>query len=171
LLGQLADVDLREALHKLLLRPDAAWRRVTLEAGVSVHASIDLARFNQVLTNLIENALKYSPHDSPVRVRLEHLADEARISVQDYGIGIPRADQHLVFDRFHRARNVDDRRFAGMGLGLYIARSIVEQHGGRIWVDSTPEVGSTFFVALPVVVVPPNQLEVDLEVEPDLASA
>lgn len=171
LLGQLSDVDLREALHKLLLRSDSAWSRVTLEAGVSVRAAIDPPRFDQVLTNLIENALKYSPHDSPVRVRLERLADEARISVQDYGIGIPRADQPLVFERFHRARNVDDRRFAGMGLGLYIARGIVEQHGGRIWVDSTPEVGSTFFIALPVAVAPPSQREVDLEIEPDLASA
>jgi signal transduction histidine kinase len=55
----------------------------------------------------------------------------------------------LVFDRFHRARNVDDRRFAGMGLGLYIARGIVEQHGGRIWVESTQGVGSTFHVSVP----------------------
>jgi signal transduction histidine kinase len=80
-------------------------------------------------------------------------AAEARLSVQDRGIGIPRDDQPLVFDRFHRASNVDDRRFAGMGLGLYIARGIVEQHGGRIWVESTPGKGSIFHVALPAVAV------------------
>jgi signal transduction histidine kinase len=77
-------------------------------------------------------------------------ADEARFSVQDQGIGIPVEDQPLVFERFHRGGNVDDRRFAGMGLGLYITRGIVEQHGGRIWVESRVEAGSTFHVALPL---------------------
>ena len=77
-------------LHKLLLRSDSRLEPCdTRSASVSVRAAIDPPRFEQVLTNLIENALKYSPHDSPVRVRLERLADEARISVQDYGIGIP----------------------------------------------------------------------------------
>jgi signal transduction histidine kinase len=111
-------------------------------------AAVDVHRFEQVLTNLVENALKYSPHDSPVVVRVWQTGAEARLSVQDRGIGVPVEDQPLVFERFHRARNVDDRRFAGMGLGLYIARGIVEQHGGRIWLDSSPA-GSTFSVALP----------------------
>ena len=84
-------------------------------------------------------------------VSLESTGAEAQISVRDRGIGIPLADQPLVFDRFHRAKNVDDRRFAGMGLGLYIARGIVEQHAGRIWLESTADVGSTFYVALPVI--------------------
>jgi signal transduction histidine kinase len=170
LLGQRTKVDLRDLLRTLLVRQDQAWRRVTLEADQPVHASVDPPRFEQVLTNLVENALKYSPHDTSVRVRLERVADEACISVQDHGIGIPKADQPLVFDRFHRARNVDDRRFAGMGLGLYIARGIVEQHGGRIWVDSTAQVGSTFFVTLPVV-ARESQPDADLIVEPDLANA
>src|SRR5205085_11073806 len=98
---------------------------------------------------LIENALKYSPQQTPVVVKLWREDDQARLSVHDQGIGIPLQDQPLVFERFHRAKNVDDRRFAGMGLGLYISRGIVEQHGGRIWVESVPGAGSTFFVALP----------------------
>jgi signal transduction histidine kinase len=112
-----------------------------------------MVRIEQVLTNLIENALKYSPHDQYVEVRVWKDADtaEARLSVEDRGIGIPLEDQPLIFERFHRARNVDDRSFVGMGLGLYIARGIVEQHGGRIWVDSRPGVGSTFHVVLPLV--------------------
>jgi signal transduction histidine kinase len=73
----------------------------------------------------------------------------ARLSVHDEGIGVPVEDQPLIFERFHRARNVDDRRYAGMGLGLYIARGIVEQHGGEIWIESTPGHGSTFHVAVP----------------------
>jgi signal transduction histidine kinase len=94
--------------------------------------------------------LKYSAVETSVDVRVWQDGDEARIAVQDAGIGIPSADLLLVFDRFHRGGNVDDRRFAGMGLGLYIARGIVEQHGGRIWVESVAGRGSTFHVAVPV---------------------
>jgi signal transduction histidine kinase len=69
--------------------------------------------------------------------------------VADTGIGIPPDELPNVFDRFHRGANVNDRRFTGMGLGLYICRGIVEQHGGQIWVESRPNKGSTFHVALP----------------------
>ncbi len=148
LLGDLDEVDLRELLMTMIGREEVGWRRVDLEAEQPVMAKVDALRFEQVLTNLIQNALKYSPPHSRVRVRVWREEDEARISVQDRGIGIPTPDQSLVFERFHRARNVDDRRFAGMGLGLYIARAIVLQHGGRIWLHSTPGEGTTFFVAL-----------------------
>jgi len=123
--------------------------RVSVEAEDPVLTSADPIRIGQVVTNLVENALKYSPTDTRVTVRVWTEADEARLSVQDFGIGIPKDDMPRLFDRFHRGSNVDDRRFAGMGLGLYIARGIVEQHGGRIWVQSTPGRGSTFYVALP----------------------
>jgi signal transduction histidine kinase len=85
-----------------------------------------------------------------VRVNVWRENGQVRLSVHDEGIGIPVEDQPLVFERFHRARNVDDRRFVGLGLGLYIVRGIVEQHGGRIWVDSKAGAGSTFHVAVPV---------------------
>jgi signal transduction histidine kinase len=72
------------------------------------------------------------------------------ITVTDRGIGIPQRDLTHLFDRFHRGSNVDDRRFAGMGLGLFICKGIVEQHGGRIWATSPgADGGSTFHVALP----------------------
>ena len=125
------------------------WKQVRLQARKPVVAAVDPTRFEQVVTNLVENALKYSPQQTPVLVSLWRENGEARLSVRDEGIGIPTEDQPMVFERFHRARNVDDRRFAGMGLGLYIARGIVDQHDGRIWVDSTPGAGSTFHVALP----------------------
>ena len=122
-----------------------------LHAEEPVLVSVDVPRFEQVVANLVENALKYSPHQAPVSVTVWRDPDAARLSVRDEGIGIPSEDQALVFERFHRARNVDDRRFAGMGLGLYIARGIVEQHGGKIWVESAPGMGSTFQVAVPLV--------------------
>jgi signal transduction histidine kinase len=83
-------------------------------------------------------------------VRLWREGDEARLSVTDQGIGIPTEDLPRLFERFHRGGNVDDRRFAGMGLGLYICRGIVNEHGGRIWATSQVGQGSTFQVALPL---------------------
>ena len=149
LLGQREDLDLTELVRTLAEREAARWQRVQLNADATVRAAVDPARLEQVMTNLIENALKYSPDQTAVLVSVWSENGEARLSVQDKGIGIPAQDQPLVFERFHRARNVDDRRFVGMGLGLYITRVIVEEHGGRIWVQSTPGIGSTFFVALP----------------------
>jgi signal transduction histidine kinase len=149
LIGDTQDANLTEVVRTLARNEAIRWKRVQLRTTEPMVARIDLARFEQVIVNLIENALKYSPQGTPVRVELWREAGEVLLSVHDDGIGIPAEDQPLVFERFHRARNVDDRRFAGMGLGLYIARGIVEQHGGRIWVESTPGVGSTFYVALP----------------------
>jgi signal transduction histidine kinase len=147
-------------------------KRVKLElTDETVVVAVDPPRIEQLLINLVENALKYSPHDTRVVVRVWPEDGEARFSVQDRGIGVPIEDQPLVFERFHRARNVDDRRFAGMGLGLYIARGIVEQHGGRIWLESTPGVGSTFFVALPAVVPAPATAEVPGTPQVNVASA
>ena len=146
------EADLAGLFRKLARQNAAQWQRVRLHAEESVHASVDVPRFEQVVSNLVENALKYSPHEAPVNVTIWAESDDARLSVRDEGIGIPSEDQALVFERFHRARNVDDRRFAGMGLGLYLARGIVEQHGGKIWVESAPGMGSTFQVAVPLVV-------------------
>jgi len=85
-----------------------------------------------------------------VRIVVDRDDGQARIAVTDEGIGIPPEDLSQVFERFHRASNVDDRRFAGMGLGLFICKGIVEQHGGRIWVESRLGSGTTFRVALPL---------------------
>jgi signal transduction histidine kinase len=171
LVGERAEFDLRTLVRDAL--SDAALvggKQVKVElASEPVLAAVDAPRFAQVLTNLVENALKYSPHDSHVVVRVWQADAEARLSVQDHGIGVPVEDQPLVFERFHRARNVDDRRFAGMGLGLYIARGIVEQHGGRIWLESTPGAGSTFFIALPAAA--PGSAETHDPEEMNVASA
>jgi signal transduction histidine kinase len=151
LLGDLEPLDVRQLLQRMLARRGLAWKQVELDASGPVFARVDAARFEQVVTHLIKNAIHYSPKQTPVAVSVWTQDGEARLSVRDRGIGIPAQDQPLVFERFHRGRNVDDRRFAGMGLGLYIARGIVEQHGGRIWLQSTPGQGSTFFVAVPSV--------------------
>jgi signal transduction histidine kinase len=94
--------------------------------------------------------VKYSPEGGEVQVRVWQEDGAARLSVADRGIGIPPDDLPRLFDRYHRGMNVDDRRFSGMGLGLYICRGIAEQHGGRIWAESVPGQGATFHVALPL---------------------
>jgi len=110
----------------------------------------DAYRLEQVISNLLENALKYSPGASTVRVSLDMRGDFALLSVADEGIGIPRDQQEQLFERYFRARNVSITSYGGLGLGLYISRDIVERHGGRIWVESELGRGSTFYVALPL---------------------
>jgi len=110
----------------------------------------DRGRLAQVLTNLLENAVKYSPMGGAVRVTIERRGSEAVIEVADSGIGIPADQQEHLFERFFRARNAPISGFGGLGLGLYICRDIVQRHGGRIWVESELEHGSTFHVALPM---------------------
>jgi signal transduction histidine kinase len=91
-----------------------------------------------------------------------------RLSVTDRGIGIPAEDVPHVFDRFRRGSNVDHRKFSGIGLGLFICHGIVEQHGGRIWVESAPGRGTTFHVALPQAA--PEAVPLDASPAHELAS-
>ncbi|WP_233583098.1 PAS domain-containing protein [Corallococcus sp. CA053C] len=109
----------------------------------------DRARLAQVLTNLVENAFKYSPTGGTVRVTARRMGTQACVSVRDEGIGIPEEEQAQLFERFFRARNSPISGFGGLGLGLYICRDIIERHGGRIWVESEVEHGATFHFALP----------------------
>nr|QLH55593.1 sensory box histidine kinase [Myxococcus xanthus] len=110
----------------------------------------DRGRLSQVLANLLENAVKYSPLGGTVRVSLSHVDGNAVLSVADGGIGISREEQAHLFGRFFRASNAPVSGFGGLGLGLYICRDIIERHGGHIWVDSELGRGSTFHVSLPL---------------------
>jgi two-component system, OmpR family, phosphate regulon sensor histidine kinase PhoR len=113
----------------------------------------DEARLGQVFVNLVHNAVKFSPSGSEVVVSVHRRADDLVASVQDHGIGIPRGARQRIFERFYkvdRAR-VRGETPGGTGLGLSIARHVVEQHGGRIWVESKEGQGSTFSFAIPLV--------------------
>jgi signal transduction histidine kinase len=123
---------------------------VHVDVRGAVVGSYDSRRIEQVVENLVENAKKYSPEATPVSLTVWQQDGEARITVRDRGIGIPAADLPGIFERFSRASNVNDRKFHGMGLGLYICRGIIEEHGGRIWAESEIGKGSTFHVALPL---------------------
>ncbi len=125
----------------------------TIEAnGVSVWADPD--RILQTLTNLVANAIKFSPHDSstPIEIRLSaryQSPSEAIIEIEDHGRGIPSDKLELIFDRFKQVDASDSRAMGGTGLGLAICRSIVTQHGGQIWATSELGMGSTFHFTLP----------------------
>ncbi|MGI8551058.1 MAG: sensor histidine kinase [Dehalococcoidia bacterium] len=109
----------------------------------------DSGRLEQVLANLLDNAQKYSPPRTTIRVHLEAEASALVITVQDAGIGIPEEDQQQIFAAFQRASNIDSRRLPGLGLGLHIVSEIVQAHGGSLTLHSSPGNGSTFRVCLP----------------------
>jgi two-component system NtrC family sensor kinase len=106
-------------------------------------------RLRQMFGNLIANAIKYTPSEGKIFVRVKAEAGQVIVQVMDNGPGIPASEQSSVFDKFYRASNVSFDS-AGTGLGLAIVKSIVENHQGRIWVDSKPERGAIFTVVLPV---------------------
>jgi signal transduction histidine kinase len=113
---------------------------------------IDKARISQVLDNLITNAVKYSPAAGTIRVEGRVLHDEIEISVHDQGIGMDREVVERIFEKFYRA-NTSPTAVGGLGLGLCVAKGIVEAHGGRIWVESEPQKGTKAIFTLPVVPV------------------
>jgi PAS domain S-box-containing protein len=110
----------------------------------------DRDRIGQVVTNLLTNAVKYSPQADRIVVRTARDGTEVVVSVQDFGIGIPRDEQAHVFERFYRVSADDRAVFAGLGLGLYIASEFVKRHGGKIWVDSEVGQGTTVAFSLPL---------------------
>ncbi|MEA3194895.1 MAG: hypothetical protein QOD26_3228 [Betaproteobacteria bacterium] len=129
--------------------------RLLLEGPPMLHASVDAARLQRVVGNLVGNAIKYSPDGGEVNIKVEAHDTDAILTVRDRGIGIPGQDQSRVFERFQRGTNVEGR-FQGTGIGLAGAKQIVEQHGGAITLKSQVGKGSTFTVRFPSGVEPAN---------------
>ena len=151
-LGELVEaVRVRHAEHGVPL--------VLEEPDEALVVSVDRPRIEQVVENLLENAYKYGADDEPPALRIWHEGTEARIAVIDHGAGISSGERERIFERFYRSPNARSITDTGMGLGLYICRRIVEDHGGSIWAEPTPSGGATFVIALP------------LEPEPEVAPA
>ena len=109
----------------------------------------DADKFDQILTNLTNNAVKYSPEGGTIAVTAEKLDGSIRMTIADQGMGIPKDHLERVFDRFHRVDNRDTRKAGGTGIGLYLVRHLVEAHGGKIWAESEVGKGSRFIFELP----------------------
>jgi len=111
---------------------------------------MDAGRVSQVITNLLSNAIKFSPHGGAIHVGAAVGEGAVRVSVRDHGEGIAPENLPKLFRKFSQVDTAPTRRYGGAGLGLVICKGIVEQHGGRIWVESTPGEGSTFYFTLPL---------------------
>ena len=127
---------------------------LTVEAPTdpAILVTADRTRLDQILGNLLGNAIKYSPGGGPISisVQVDPASGQPEIRIRDHGIGIPADQQAGIFGRFVRASNAHEHAIAGTGLGLYVCRELVDLHGGHIWFKSTEGEGTTFFVTLPL---------------------
>jgi signal transduction histidine kinase len=147
-----SDVNLAEMAARVVREFRTQSNRHTFEVDFASEYPIvqgDAERLRQVITNLISNAIKYSPDSGKIIVSGRYDDSQVYVAVSDQGIGIPAGERERIFDRFYRVDSALSRRTQGAGLGLYLAKSVVEAHGGRIWVSSTPGQGSTFVFTLP----------------------
>lgn len=146
----IAKTDIAELLRTSMAQVEALAipKKIELKAELSeVSAEIDKSRILQVTTNILTNAVKFSPNDSTVTVSLVSLGDTCKVTIKDQGVGIAEEDLKFVFERFRQAGGADGRK-QGFGLGLSICKSIVEAHGGQIGVQSEEGKGSTFWFIL-----------------------
>lgn len=123
--------------------------KIILEKNESAKVKIDSLRLEQVITNIISNAAKYSPGKETILVNSFKKDSSLVVSFTDYGIGIPKEKITKIFDRFYRVDEVA-KDFSGLGIGLFISAEIIKQHGGKIWAESCEGNGSTFYISLPV---------------------
>jgi signal transduction histidine kinase len=165
------DFDLAEEVRGAVARverehPD---RPIAIEAPERIEIHADRDRIDQVLTNLLENAVKYSPDGGPIHVVAERRGAEVEVRVSDTGVGIPPEHRDHVFERFYQADgDAGRRRFGGLGLGLYISRAIVDAHGGRMWAAPNGDApsGSVFGFRIPRVAMPLGPVELPPSGEP-----
>ncbi|NWF70311.1 MAG: PAS domain S-box protein [Chloroflexi bacterium] len=147
-------LDLNESMsHAVeLLRATAENKQIALQVGLAecaLYVLADRDELHRLWSNLIENALNYTPNGGAVTVRLRQQGEDALAEISDTGIGISAGDLPHIFERFYRADKARSSQISGTGLGLAIAKKVIEMHGGSIDVESAPGVGSTFRVALP----------------------
>jgi signal transduction histidine kinase len=123
---------------------------ISYEYPGDVFAEIDLERIEQVLVNLMENAVKFSYPGTEIRIEVREEGNDVLVAVKDQGIGISRENLEIIFEKFHTLPSSGDQhKSGGTGLGLAICKGIIHGHGGRIWVESTTGEGSIFFFSLP----------------------
>lgn len=138
-------------------KPEKYYTIKRIIPNLQIWVDVDTSKLTQVLDNIMNNAIKYSPDGGVITARLEDHQTEVVLSITDQGLGIPQKDVVQIFDRFFRVDKARSRAQGGTGLGLAISKEIIERFGGRVWAESTEGRGSTFFVALPY--EPYNELD------------
>jgi signal transduction histidine kinase len=154
---ELTDIDLSNLISEAvdLLLEAAEQQNVKVRTNIAADIGtiqVDAVRLAQVMDNLLSNAIKYNRQGGTVVIRAVQENGSVVVMVQDTGIGIAKDDQPHVFDRFFRAPEGVRLKIEGSGLGLAITQGIIQRHGGRIWVESEPNVGSSFYFSLPLAV-------------------
>lgn len=167
-----APLDLADTVRALIEQFRGKWAGRTIELhtdGTMRPANVDAHKIEEVLINLIDNAVKYSPAGAPVGVSVRSAGDEVEVAVRDHGVGIPAHEVAALFKKFSRLAQTSGE-VSGTGLGLYIVRGLVEAHGGRVWVSSTPGEGSVFSFSVPALAATAQEQEEDAR-ESEAASA
>ena len=144
------DIDSVVAETVNLLQSLTLKQHILIEGRVGCTIVGDAERIEQALFHLLSNAIKYSPDAGNVIVRVRLVQGQVVISVQDFGMGIPRHHQRKIFERFYRVYEDKDTTYPGLGIGLYLSREIIERHSGHIWVESVEGQGTTFSFTLPL---------------------
>ncbi len=141
------------------LLPLLAQKNQTFESDLRIEGywiTVDHHRMAQLLYNIVGNASKYSPEGTQIRLKAHQTETTLLVSIADQGIGISHEEQPRIFDPFFRVENAETRKESGTGLGLYVAKSIVELHGGRINIESAVGEGTTITIAIPGVRLGPS---------------
>jgi signal transduction histidine kinase len=138
-----------EVLSSVRLLGEAKLIRIETELGARVTLTADRLRFKQILLNLLSNAVKFSPEGEKVRIGATCRDGFAEVAVSDNGIGVPESEHDSIFNKFYQVAVTTKNVREGTGLGLAITKALVEQHGGRIWLESEPGKGSCFRFTIP----------------------
>lgn len=141
------DQIVRDAVEAV--KPTTKTHKIEYEGASNVTITGDRVRIEQVITNLLTNAIKYSPESKSIVVYVSVVSDVVKLAVTDYGLGINIKDQERIFDRFYRVEETQ-KAYPGLGIGLYFCKQVIELHKGHLWVDSELGTGSTFSFTLPI---------------------
>jgi two-component system phosphate regulon sensor histidine kinase PhoR len=142
---------IRETVKNINKQADE--KQIKLELNLDENISkikVDKIQMQQAISNIIDNAVKYTPKQGEIIVSTTQLKNEVRIDISDTGIGIPDSDLERIFERFYRVDKARSRKLGGTGLGLSIVKNIILNHNGKIWCKSIEEKGSTFSFTLPI---------------------
>jgi two-component system phosphate regulon sensor histidine kinase PhoR len=155
---KMGPVELRDVVEQVVanLQEEAANKRQTVDLELADSVSMvkgNPTRLVQVITNLLDNAIRYTPEGGRIAIRASEDEGQITLSVSDTGVGIPAQAKDHIFQKFYRVEGPQTRELEGMGLGLAAVKSIVERHGGRVWVQSREGQGSIFYFTLPTVTV------------------